>query len=659
MLNLKYIKEFLFGPAKNPFDKDARTHMALIAFFAWIGLGADGLSSANYGPEEAFMALGTHTQLTIFLAITTAVSIFIISVAYMQVIELFPSGGGGYKVATTLVGEKAGLISGSALVIDYVLTIAISVASSVDALFSLVNPELQPYKIYLEICLIFLLTFLNLRGMKESIKILMPIFLGFVISHSFLIIYGISLHSENISSLLPNAIQESENMSGQLGMMATIALFLKAFSMGGGTYTGLEAVSNSVNSLAEPRIRTGKITMLLVACSLAFMAAGIIMLYLLWDVSKVDGQTLNATVFSKIMEGWVIGGFEISHVFLPLTMFFAAGLLFVAANTGFIAGPTVLANMATDGWMPYILSSLSSRLVVKNGILIMCFAAIIALLITRGQVHILVVLYSINVFMTFSISLLGLVKYWWKRKSVSLSWFARFTTALLGLTVTTTILFITTFEKFYSGGWITLLLTSSLVFMGWKIRQHYQRVSDKLDETDREYEAEFEKETTEKHKVAPKLDRTQPTAAILVSDHFGCGIYGVQTLQKLFPNVFKNFVFISVGEVDSSNFQETTKLVNDRRNLKSQLRRLQEFCFQNNIPSDYYLAYGTDVIDKLTDLTDRVAKDYSNLMFVGLKLIFEEESIIATQLLHNQTAYIIQKRLNEEGHHMMILPMKV
>ena len=150
------IRAVLLGPARNPLDPGTRQHIALIAFFAWVGLGADGLSSSCYGPEEAFLALGQHTHLALYLAAATAATVFIISVAYNQVIELFPSGGGGYKVASQLIGPYAGLVSGAALIVDYVLTIAISIASGADALFSLLPFAAQAYKGEAEIILIII-----------------------------------------------------------------------------------------------------------------------------------------------------------------------------------------------------------------------------------------------------------------------------------------------------------------------------------------------------------------------------------------------------------------------------------------------------------------------------------------------------------------------
>src|SRR6476620_11718290 len=151
------INELIFGAPLDPFGKDTKRHIALVAFLAWIGLGADGLSSSCYGPEEAFLALGRHTHLGLYMAFATAITVFVIAVAYNQVIELFPSGGGGYKVATNLLGPYAGLVSGSALIVDYMLTIAISVASGVDAVFSFLPRAALPFKLETAIVMVVLL----------------------------------------------------------------------------------------------------------------------------------------------------------------------------------------------------------------------------------------------------------------------------------------------------------------------------------------------------------------------------------------------------------------------------------------------------------------------------------------------------------------------
>ena len=153
----KKIQRWVIGAPRDPMHREQREGMLLVAFLAWIGLGADGLSSANYGPEEAFLALGIHSHLAIYLALATALTVVIICLGYVQVIELFPSGGGGYRVASVLVGPYAGLVSGSALIVNFILTAALSVASGVDALFSLLPLDWQTWKVPGEIIVIILL----------------------------------------------------------------------------------------------------------------------------------------------------------------------------------------------------------------------------------------------------------------------------------------------------------------------------------------------------------------------------------------------------------------------------------------------------------------------------------------------------------------------
>ena len=179
------LKDLLFGKPKDPLDPKVFHQVSLIAFLAWVGLGADGLSSSAYGPEEAYLALGEHSFLALPLAILMAITVFVISASYSQIIELFPTGGGGYLVGTKLLGPQVGVISGSALVVDYMLTITISVASAGDQLFSFLPSAIHGAKLGVEFVLILLLIYLNLRGTKESVLFLLPIFLLFVVAHVF------------------------------------------------------------------------------------------------------------------------------------------------------------------------------------------------------------------------------------------------------------------------------------------------------------------------------------------------------------------------------------------------------------------------------------------------------------------------------------------
>jgi amino acid transporter len=647
------LRERFLGKSLDPLNPATRHSMVLVAFLAWIGLGADGLSSSCYGPEEAFLALGTHTQLGLYLALATALTVFIIALAYNQVIELFPSGGGGYKVATRLLGPHAGLVSGAALIVDYVLTITISVASGADALFSLLPLALHSLKFGTEIVLLIVLIVLNLRGMKESIKVLLPIFIGFFISHTLLITYGVYFHAEGLPALIPATLNETTSLAQQTGWIFVASLFLRAYSLGGGTYTGIEAVSNNVNMLSEPRVHTGKMTMLYMALSLAFTAGGIIVLYLLWQAQHVDGETLNAVTFKAIiatlnLPDWLSGST------LALVLALEAGLLLVAANTGFLGGPAVMANMAADSWVPRQFRQLSSRLVTQNGILVMGIAALLILFWSHGSVTLLVVLYSINVFLTFSLSLLGLSVHWWRDRRSVRSWKSKLALSLLGLSVTGSILLVTLVEKFSEGGWVTVLITGLVVGFCLLIHKHYVEMKEKLHEV----EKLFVQSVPLDPGLPKKLDPELHTAIFLVDEHRGVGVHTIMWVLRLFPGHFKNFIFLSAGEVDTQSYDSNATIRTMQYKTENALCYYTGYCRSHGLQATWRMAHGTDPVAVLDDLIQEVLAEYPNSVCFAAKLVFANDSLWV-RWLHNQTALTMQRRLHLRGQQMVILPMKV
>ena len=647
------IRVALLGKPLDPLKAETRHSLALVAFIAWVGLGADGLSSSAYGPEEAFKALGQHGHFGLYLAIATAVTVFIISLSYNQIIELFPTGGGGYRIATVLLGPHAGLVSGAALIVDYVLTIAISVASGVDALFSLLPVSAQPYKLTIELVVVVLLLWMNLRGAKESIKILLPIFIGFVVTHLIIIVYGLVVHASGFPALVPDTIVETKKLAAQTSWVFTIALLLKAYSLGGGTYTGIEAVSNNVNSLAEPRVHTGKMTMLYMACSLAFTAGGIILLYLLWHAKPVVGQTLNAVVFNKILGNMGFTGTTLA-IALSVTLAFEAGLLLVAANTGFLGGPSVLANMAIDSWVPHKFRYLSTRLVTQNGVLVMGIAALGILLWSAGKVDLLVVLYSINVFLTFSMSLAGLCLYWIKHRKDDGRWFPRLLLSSIGLLVTGSILMVTIIEKFSEGGWITVLITAVVIGVCLYINAHYRDTKERIRSVDQV----FANQSFGNHVGEVLPNPEDQTAVFIVGSSRGGGLHALLWVQRMFPGHFKNFLFANARTVDSHAYGGEGEVERIREEAKSTLSYFVDFCHSNGMAASAHLGFGTDAVVEITKMCEEISKEYPNSIFFTSKLIFEHDNWF-TRLLHNQAALAIQRRLHFDGLQMVILPMKV
>jgi len=356
---LRRATEVVIGPARRLSDPGLFHKISLAAVLAWVGLGADGLSSSAYGPEAGFLALGRNIFLAIPLALMTAGTVMIIAASYSRIIERFPAGGGGYVVSTKLLGQGAGLASGCALLVDYVLTVAISLASCSESLFSLIPPSYQPLRLPFTFGLLAVLTVMNLRGVKESVTMVTPIFLVFLVSHVGALAIAVVSRSGQIPAEIHQLKDQSLSAIHQSGWIPLLLLLFRAFTLGGGTYTGIEAVSNGVPILREPRVKTARITMAYMAVSLAVVAGGILFAYLLYQVHPVPGRTLNAVLWSAVFGQVLPPGNHWVELLTAITVTSAGALLLIAAQTGYLDGPRVLANMALDRWVPSRFANLS------------------------------------------------------------------------------------------------------------------------------------------------------------------------------------------------------------------------------------------------------------------------------------------------------------
>ena len=644
------VKRLLFGKPRDLQDQRLFHRIALIPFLAWVGLGADGLSSSSYGPQEAFRALGTHTYLAVGVAAMMAFTVILIASAYSRIIEQFPHGGGGYVVATKLLGPRAGVVSGSALLVDYILTIATSIAAAGDAIFSFLPVEYAWAKLPFETLAIVGLTTLNIRGVKESVLVLLPVFLVFLVTHVLVIGGGILFHAGD----LPATVQQVRTGYGQglvaLGAGGLALLFGRAYSLGGGTYTGLEAVSNGLPIMREPRVRTGRRTMLYMAASLAFTAAGLLVCYLLWHVQLEPGKTANASLLERMTAGLPGGA-----TFLVVTLVSEGALLVVGAQAGFIDGPRVLANMAVDSWVPHRFSALSDRLTTQNGIVLMGATSLVALLYTGGAVSHLIVMYSINVFLTFSLSMFGMLRYWAREPTAPAAQRARRTALFAaGLILCVTILVVTVLEKFREGGWLTVVVTAALVTLCFVTRRHYHRAAATMG---RLY-AELGNLPASEHGPLVEPDPKQPTAVVLVASFSGLGIHTVLNIFRAFPGFYRGLVFVSVGVVDSGEFKGEGAVEDLQARTREMLERYLELARGMGVPAACRMAVGTDAVDTAEALCLAVAKEFPKSTFFSGKMIFERERWYHA-LLHNNTALALQQRLQWAGKTMVTLPVRL
>ncbi|MEO8347904.1 MAG: amino acid permease [Acidobacteriota bacterium] len=646
------IERGLLGPPRDVTDRSVLHRMTLVAFLAWVGLGADGLSSSAYGPEEAFRALGEHTYLALALAVTTAVTVLVLSASYRHIIEQFPGGGGGYVVASRFLGPRTGVVSGCALVVDYVLTITVSVAGGGNAIFSFLPASMHHWKLPVEYAAIVLLIVMNLRGVKESVKVLLPVFLVFLATHALLIGAAVFTHLDSVPQVASSVSSGFSTGLSTLGWAGMLLLFLRAYSLGGGTFTGIEAVSNGLQIMREPRAETGKRTMTYMAISLAATASGILIGYLLLHTRPAEGKTMNALLSESVFGGWQIAGINVGYALVLSTLISEGLLLFVAAQAGFIDGPRVMANMAVDSFLPHRFAALSERLTMQNGVFVMGGAALVMLFYTKGNIHTLIVMYSINVFLTFTLSQLAMTKAGLQRRDRARPK-SPLTIHVVALVMCATILAITIVEKFSHGGWVTVLITGIFVGLCFAIKTHYDNVRSGLRKLDEILGSLAPRGVPS---TAP-LEPNAVTAVLLVNGFNGLGVHTLLSTLRFFPGLYRQFVFVSVAVVDSGTFKGKEEIDALRRQTEQDLDRYVTVARGLGFPAEAVMEVGTEVLDEATILCEQVSKRYPKATIITGRLVFKREHFLQ-RLLHNETPKLIQQRLQWLGVPMVILPVR-
>ncbi|HVZ66288.1 MAG TPA: APC family permease [Lacunisphaera sp.] len=646
-------RSLVFGRARSLTEHNLFHKLSLVALLAWVGLGADGLSSSCYGPEETFKALGSNHHLALFVALAAVVTIVAICASYSQTIGLFPAGGGGYLVASKLLSPAAGVVSGSALLVDYVLTITISIASGADALFSILPPGWLAWKLVVAYAGVAGLTLMNLRGVKESVMLWAAPFFVFVLTHAFAIAYVLITHASGFGTIMHETAREVSAVSAQAGWFGLCALLLRAYALGAGTFTGIEAVSNGLPILREPRVHTGRVTMVYMGVSLAITVAGLLVAYLLFHVEPVAGKTLNAVLFGRMTAGWPA---MLATTFVWVTLASEALLLFIAAQAGFVDGPRVLANLALDRWLPTRFANLSDRFVTQNGIVLMGIAAAAMMWLTTGSVDALVVLYAINVFITFTLSQLGMVVHWWRERVRERNWRRKLAINGFGLALTTFILVALTVLKFTEGAWVTLVVTGSLIALAVAVRHHYRGVAAQLGRLDALLVPAAAAVTVPLPPSAP--DPSGRTAVLLVNGFNGLGLHTALHVPRLFGDSFRNFAFVSVGAVDAGNFKGTADLDALRAHTTAEAERYATWARAHGYGAAVFTALGHDVMGEIMRLAAAAKERFPQSVFFAGQLAFTRETRL-TRFLHNYTALALQRRFFLANLPFVVVPIRV
>jgi amino acid transporter len=459
-------KELLVGKRlATEAEKDERlTKVKALAVFS-----SDAISSSAYATEEILIVLvtaglsGFGYALPIALAI--ALLLAIVSFSYRQTVHAYPHGGGSYTVSKENLGTQPGLIAASALLIDYVLTVAVSIAAGTAAITSAVQP-LLPYRVEIAVAFIAITTLINLRGIREAGTIFaLPTYL-FIFSLAGVILLGVA---RIITGAVPPAPPILD--TGSLEPV-TIFLILHAFAAGSVAMSGTEAISNGVPAFKAPESKNAAATLIWMSSILGFFFAGVTLLANRYGIVPNADETVISQVGRAVLGNGVPYG-----VFQLATML----ILVLAANTSFADFPRLSSVMARDGFMPHQLSFRGDRLAFSNGIIILGLVAAILTIIFGGSTHALIPLYAVGVFVSFTFSQAGMVRHWWKSRAPG--WRKSLIINAVGATLTGLVLVVVGAVKFQLGAWMVFVLIPLLVLLFNGVHRHYRQVAEQLSVT--------------------------------------------------------------------------------------------------------------------------------------------------------------------------------
>jgi amino acid transporter len=460
---LNRIKHLLIG---SPLPTQQLVHERLNKIRALAAFSPDALSSIAYANQEIYLGLavagsaGLSLAFPIGLAITGLLTL--VALSYFQTIHGYPSGGGSYVVARANLGTLPGLVAAAALLIDYVLTAAVSLTAGVAAIAS-AFPVLWPHRVTLALGLLLLITLANLRGLRETGTLMaIPVYL-FLFTYLPMLAYGaVRALLEGPGSLAAAApLPPTEPL--------TAFLVLHAFSVGCTALTGIEAISNGVPAFQPPEARNAGRTLVVMALLMGLLFLGSISLTQGLAVVAGPEETILSALARRLL------GSGPAYLLIQATTML---ILAVAANTSFAGFPRLAALLASDGFLPRQLTGLGDRLVFANGILLLAAATGGLIVVFGGDTHALVPLFAVGAFLAFTLSQTGMVVHWWRERGRG--WRPKATFNGIGALATGTTLLIVGVSKFAQGAWITILLIPVLVAGFLQVRAHYRQVAQQL-----------------------------------------------------------------------------------------------------------------------------------------------------------------------------------
>ena len=520
-MRVSFLKRVLVGP---PMPLAQARHERLGKSIALAVFSSDAMSSVAYATEEILLILVLAGAAAAHLANPIAVSIagllIIVAISYQQTIHAYPNGGGSYIVAHDNLGTVPGLVAAAALLVDYVLTVAVSVAAGVAAITSAL-PSLQGYKVVLGVLFVAAIALANIRGVRESGRIFAVPTYFFIVSFGVLLVGGfyrmVTGTLEPVTEPPPAAMEA-----------LTWFLVLRAFSSGCTAMTGTEAISNGIPAFRAPESRNAAITLAWMAGILATLFVGLTVLASALHVLPSDTETVVSQIARRVFG---------SGLLYYLIQAATALILVLAANTSFADFPRLSSLLARDRFVPRQFATLGERLVFSNGILVLAGFAALLLVAFRGETHALIPLYAVGVFISFTLSQSGMVHYWWTRRGPG--WRHRLAINGTGALATGIVTIVIAATKFTHGAWIVVIVIPMLVVTFLAMHRHYEEVAEALTLEGLEGPPEF-----------------QHTVLVLVGDVHRGVVRAVQYARTLAPNATVRAVYVETDPGRTAKLEE-------------------------------------------------------------------------------------------------------
>jgi amino acid transporter len=609
-----------------PFRSDRLSHTLLPKRIALPVFASDALSSVAYAPEEIFLMLSVAGlaaySLAPWIGVAVAAVMLVVVASYRQNVHAYPSGGGDYEVVTTNLGPNAGLTVASALMVDYVLTVAVSTASAMSNIGSAI-PFVEHHKVLFCVGAILLVMALNLRGVRESgLAFAIPTYafiagVGIMLAWGLFRVYALG---EPIRAESAGFVMHAERTS--ITGFALVFLVARSFSSGCAALTGVEAISNGVPAFQKPKSRNAATTLLLLGTIAVGLFMGIIMLAKETGVQVVDNPAAQLagippnyqqkTLVTQIAQA-VFGSFHIGFLLIAVV---TALILVLAANTAFNGFPVLGSVLAQDSYLPRQLHTRGDRLAFSNGIVFLAVAALAAIIAFRAQVTALIQLYIVGVFISFTLSQIGMVRHWTRLlrnetdPAVRRTMMRSRVVNTIGFVATGAVLLVVMVTKFLAGAWIAVVAMTLLFALMKLIRKHYDTVS-----------REIEQQADDEDVVLPSRNH----AVVLVSKLHLPTLRALAYARATRPDVLEA-VTVSVDDV------ETRALV----------RRWEDSNI--SVPLKVIASPYREITRPILDYVKRVSKESARTVVT----VFLPEYVVGhwwEHVLHNQSALRLKGRL--------------